>query len=116
MIITKKTPFTLEEIELMSEEYEYYIKVVLDLELKICSGGCILHSDSEKILIDKRSAQKDIWGGGVNMVTKDIDCNALINIKPRTGNNSIEIVSELTRTNFENLIKHFFSVYYGEQT
>jgi hypothetical protein len=110
MIITKSTPFTKEEIENLKEEFEIYIKTDIDIEKKICSAGCNLHADSEKILLEQGSLQKNIWGGGINTETKDIDFNAMINIS--TDNKSTEIQSEEIRNIYEKLTKYFFRELY----
>lgn len=48
MIITKSTPYTSEEIEKMREQFDVYIKTVIDIGKKICSSGCDRHFESEK--------------------------------------------------------------------
>lgn len=112
MIITKSEPFTEEEIEKLKEIFEVYIKTVMDVKKKVCSAGCDRHFESEKILLDKGSSQLDLWGGGVDLETKIIDSNSMINIKPTQGNNSNEIQSESIREEFERLSKFFFQKIY----
>lgn len=51
MIITKSTPYTQDEIEKLREEFDVYIKTVIDVEKKICSAGCDRHFESEEILL-----------------------------------------------------------------
>ena len=75
MIITKSTPFTKAEVKKLLEQFDPYIKTVIDIERGVCSAGCDRHYDSEKILLDKGSEQKNIWGGGIDMDTKEIDFN-----------------------------------------
>lgn len=91
MIITKNSPFIKEEIIKLRECFDIYIKTVIDVKKKICSAGCDRHFESEKILIEQCSKQEDIWGGGIDMETKIIDCNSFINIRPRQNNTSNEI-------------------------
>jgi len=43
MIITKSEPFEKEEIGKLGEEFEVYIKTVIDIENKICSAGMNRH-------------------------------------------------------------------------
>jgi len=64
--------------------------------------------ESEKILLDKDSSQSDLWGGGVDIATKIIDCNSFINIRPRDNNASNEIQNQIIRKKFEDLAKYFF--------
>lgn len=53
MIITKSKPFTKEEIEKLQEEFDVYIKTVIDVERKVCSAGANRHFESEKILLEQ---------------------------------------------------------------
>ena len=46
MIITKDTPFFKEEIEKLKEEFDSYIKTVIDIEKKVCSAGANRHFES----------------------------------------------------------------------
>ena len=108
MIITKPEPYSKEEIEKLKEKFEVYIKTVIDIKREICSAGCDRHFESEQILLKKGSKQTDLWGGGVDLETKLIDCNSFINIRPNDKNTSNEIQDQEIRKKFENLTKHFF--------
>lgn len=112
MVITKKRPFTKEEIKKLSELFDVYIKTVIDVKKKTCSAGCDRHIDSEKILLDQGSKQADLWGGGIDLETKIIDCNSMINIRPQQGNVSNEIHDAKMREEFEKLTKYFFNILY----
>ena|SRR3989344_7817827 len=108
MIITKSTPFTKAEIEKLKEYFDPYIKTVIDIDKEICSAGCDRHYDSEQVLLDKGSRQSDLWGGGVDLVTKEIDFNSFINIRPNQGNNSNEIQDATIREKYKKLTERFF--------
>jgi hypothetical protein len=108
MIITKSEPFTKEEIEQLKEQFDIYIKTVIDLEKKICSAGCDRHFESEKLLLEQGSAQSDLWGGGIDLETKIIDCNSFINVRSKDNNTSNEIQDSSLRKRFEDLTKYFF--------
>lgn len=108
MIITKSTPFTKEEIKKLRELFDIYIKTVIDVKKEICSAGADRHFESEKILLDQDSEQKDLWGGGIDLETKMIDCNSFINIRPKDENTSNEIQNPKIRKRFEDLSKYFF--------
>lgn len=112
MIITKSTPFTKEEIVQLREQFEIYIKTVIDIDKKICSAGCDRHFDSEKILLEKGSEQSHVWGGGLDLETKVIDFNSFINIRPTDNNTSNEIQSDTIRNQYEELTKYFFQELY----
>lgn len=108
MIATKSEPFSKEEIEKLKEQFEVYIKTVIDIEKKICSAGMDRHFEGEKILLDQRSKQSNLWGGGIDLETSTIDFNSFINIRPNDNNQSNEIQNPETRKKFEELMKFFF--------
>ena len=108
MIITKKEPYTKEEIEQLKDKFEFYIKTVIDIEKKICSAGADRHFESEKVLFEQGSKQADLWGGGIDIKTKVIDFNSFINIRPLDKNTSNEIQDAAIREEFETLTKYFF--------
>lgn len=108
MILTKKDPFSKEEIQKLSEEFETYIKTVIDLENKICSAGANRHFENEAVLLKKGAKQSNLWGGGIDLKTLAIDSNSMINIRPNDNNTSNEIQDTQTRETFEELTKYFF--------
>lgn len=112
MIITKSEPFTPNEIEKLREKFDVYIKTVIDIEKKVCSAGCDRHFESEAILLQNGSKQEDIWGGGIDLETKIIDCNSFINIRPTQNNTSNEIQDENIRKTYESLTRFFFNTIY----
>lgn len=112
MIITKSEPFTKEEIKKLRELFDVYIKTVIDVEKKICSAGADRHFESEKILLEEGSKQSNLWGGGIDIEAKIIDCNSFINVRPTDKNTSNEIQNEELRKQFEELSKYFFKGLY----
>ncbi len=112
MIITKTEPFTKEEIEKLRGEFDSYIKTVIDIDKRICSAGASRHFESEKILIDEGSSQRDVWGGGIDIQTKVVGYNSFINIRPNDGNPSDEVLDSSIRKTFEGITKYFFKTLY----
>ena len=108
VIITKGEPFTKEEIKRVSENFDVYIKTVIDVERKICSAGADRHFESEEILLKQGSKQADLWGGGIDLETKTVDFNSFINIRPNDNNTSNEIQDPEIRKEYEELTKFFF--------
>ena len=108
MILTKDEPFTKEEIQKLREIFDVYIKTVVDLKRKVCSAGCDRHFESEKVLLEDSSLQSDLWGGGIDLETKVVDCNSFINIRPRDHNTSNEIQDPKIREEFIDLMRFFF--------
>lgn len=109
MIITKEEPYTIEEIEKLKEQFDVYIKTVIDIKRKICSAGSDRHFESEEILLKKGSKQEDLWGGGIDLETKTIDFNSFINIRPTHNNTSNEIQNETIRKEYEEITRFFFT-------
>ena len=109
MIITKSKPYTKDEIEKLKERYEVYIKTVIDIDRKICCAGMEMHYEGEQRLLESGSSQSSVWGGGIDITTKQIDYNSFINIRPNDGNYRNEIESEKIRKRFRELMEYFFS-------
>ena len=108
MVITKDKPYSLGEVEQLKEQFEVYIKTVIDIEKKICSAGCDRHFASEALLLKMGSSQENIWGGGIDLETKTIDFNSFINIRPRQNNRSNEIQNAEISRKYEELTQYFF--------
>lgn len=114
MIITKSTPYTKDEIEDLKVQFDSYIKTVIDIEKKICSAGCDRHFESEKILLKQGSNQSDIWGGGIDIDSKDIDFNSFINIRPNDNNTANELLDPEKRKKYDELTRFFFKEIYEQ--
>lgn len=108
MIITKSEPFTKEEIGKLKEVFDVYIKTVIDIKKKVCSAGMDRHYQGEEILLKEGSKQADIWGGGLDLETKEVDYNSFINIRPSDNNTSNEIQNSEIRQVYQELTKYFF--------
>lgn len=112
MIIPTTQPYTLEQIEKLKEQFEVYVKTVIDIERKICVAGMDRHYEGEEILLKDGSKQSNLWGGGVDINSQNIDFNSFINIRPNDDNTSNEIQSAKTRNVYTELTKYFFKVIY----
>ena len=108
MLLTKNKPYTKEEIGKLKEEFESYIKTVIDIDLKICSAGANRHFENEVLLLKDGSTQSNLWGGGIDLKTLTIDNNSMINIRPNDNNLSNEVQNPEVRIKFEDLMKYFF--------
>lgn len=105
MIITKPEPFTKEEIEKVAQDLDGYIKVVIDIKQNILAAGGIRHAEAEQVLIRQGSNQGDLWGGGLDLETGEIDYDSMINIRPNDNNPSREVLSQEIRQRMTELIK-----------
>lgn len=110
MIITKSEPFTKEEVEKVAEDLDKYIKVVIDVKRNILAAGGIRHVEAEQILISQGSNQKDLWGGGLDLMTGSMDYDSMINIRPHDNNSSREVLSQEIRQKMTELINKILKV------
>jgi len=108
MIIIKKLAYTKGEVQKLRELFDIYIKTVIDIEKKVCCAGCDRHFECEELLLKQGSKQKNIWGGGIDLETKTIDMNSMVNIRPRDDNRSNEIQNPEKRKTYEELTKYYF--------
>ncbi len=104
MIIIIRKKATPDEVKKMALDYDGYIKLVVDINRRILAGGGERHFDAEQLLLQDGSQQENLWGGGIDWETKEIDYNSIINLRPRQ-NKSRDILSEQIRKEFESLIK-----------
>jgi len=105
IIIKKKV--TEKQFHELGRYFDGYIKVVVDVERGILAGGADRHFEEEKILLTNGSKQKDLWGGGFDIKTKEIDYNSVINLRPQE-NPSRDILSLDIRKKFDDIIKKIF--------
>lgn len=104
LVITKKA--TSEELKQMAEDLHGYIKVVVDIERGILAGGGKKHMDTEQVLLENGSKQENLWGGGLDLESSEIDYNSMINIRPSQKNFSRDIMSESIRAEFDTIVKN----------
>lgn len=108
LVISKKA--TKEEIGKMAQDFEGYVKVVVDIDKEILAGGGKRHADAEQTLLENGSRQDNLWGGGLDLETKEIDYNSIINLRPTQNNPSRDILSENIRKKFDTIVKKLLSV------
>lgn len=108
MLIKKKAKKA--EVEKMARRFAGYIKVVADIERGFLAGGAGRHVDEEKELLEDGSLQKDLWGGGLDLETKEIDYNSVINLRPNQDNPSRDIMSKQIRNRFAKIVKELLLI------
>jgi len=101
---------TEKNLQFAQEDYGKYIKIVLDVKNKLMAIGGEWHADGEKVLLEHEADKDNVWGGGIDLDTKNIDTIALINLRPNLGNNSQEILDKEARENFVNIVKERFEI------
>ena len=112
MIILTTTPYTPEQVDQLKEQFGVYIKTVIDIEKKVCIAGMDRHFEGEQMLLKSGSKQSNLWGGGIDLNSKDIDFNSFINIRPNDNNTSNEIQSVEIRSTYTKFTKYFFKKIY----
>lgn len=96
------------DIEKTAEHFKGYIKVVVDIERKILCAGADKHVDEEQILLADGSKQDNLWGGGIDIETYEIDYNSMINLRPNQDNPSRDILSQEIRAKFDEIVTKIF--------
>lgn len=84
------------------------VKLVVDIEKEILSAGCELHIDCAEELINAGSLNKNLWGANIYPKNKKIDFSAVFNIRPASGNRSMEIQDNAIREKVGAVIKNFY--------
>ena len=92
MIYIIRERATSQQIQAMLQPLGTYIKLAVDIERQILAGGGTLHADCEAVLLEDGSQQADIWGSDWNPTSQQVTYEALINIRPRQNNRSMEIL------------------------
>jgi Protein of unknown function (DUF5674) len=93
MILILRLRATKAQVNEMLTVHRFYIKMAVDIERNLLAGGGELHADCEAVLLDNGSRQDNIWGASWNPFTQEVFYEALINIRPRQNNRSMEILN-----------------------
>ena len=106
MILIFEKRATEEALKKVAEDFGgLYIKVVVDISREILAAGGERHFDAKQKLLEDGSKQVDLWGGGVDVKTGDIDYNSMINLRPNQDNLSRDIMSFEIRKEFDKIVK-----------
>ena len=92
MIHIIRSRATKQQMEEMLQTLSTYIKLAVDIQRGILAGGGVMHADCESALLEDGSNQEDIWGADWNPFSQQVTFEALINIRPRQNNPSLEIL------------------------
>jgi len=104
MLIIIKQKADDETLKKVAADLDGYIKVVVDINRKILSAGGKLHVDGEKLLLENDCRQADLWGGGVDLETGEVDFDSMINLRPGQNNKSREVLDQNIRRQMEMII------------
>ena len=96
---------TKQQVAEMLETLETYIKLAVDVHRGVLAGGAAMHADCEAVLLEDGSQQEDIWGADWDPAAQQVTFEALINIRPRQDNPSMDIIAAGTRAAVEEIVK-----------
>lgn len=105
MLLIVTTKADEEILKKAAEDLDGYIKFVVDIEKKILTAGGLRHFEGEQLLLKEGSQQKNLWGGGLDLETEEMDFDSMINIRPNQGNTSREILSEEIRVQVSEIVR-----------
>lgn len=90
--------------EIVSADLGGYTRVVVDVRRKILAAGGELRIHGKKLLMEDGSKQSDLWGGSIDFKTGDINFDSVINVRPKDGNRSREVLDKKIRKQMESII------------
>ncbi len=93
------------KLKQVSEDLNGYIKFVIDIKRGFLAAGGKRHVEAEQLLLQNGSKQNDLWGGGLDLETDDLDFDSMINIRPSAGNNSREVLAKDLRKSLEKIVR-----------
>ena len=102
IILTSKA--TRDQLIDICECFKGYVKVVVDIEKEILCAGADRHVDEEQELLKTESRQSNLWGGGLDLETGEIDYNSMINLRPNQDNPSRDILLKEIREKFDEIV------------
>ncbi len=97
MIHIMRSRATEQQVTEMLDSLETYIKLAVDIRRGILAGGGVMHADCEAVLLEDGSQQEDVWGADWDPASRQVTFQALINIRPRQDNPSMDILADATR-------------------
>ena len=94
-ILVLSKPIEASELKRLAERWDGdMVKFVADLRRGLIAVGGEMHADAERVLLESGGAQADLWGANYYPGRGEgerIEFTSLINIRPRSGNRSMEI-------------------------
>lgn len=94
-----------QQLQEMLETLQTYVKLAVDVRLRIVAGGGEMHADCEAALLDEGSRQEDVWGADWFPESQTVRFQSLINIRPKQGNRTMELTDASLRQRIESIVK-----------
>lgn len=105
MVLMLAVKISSEQLKKISQDLDGYIKFVVDISKGIMAAGGTRHVEGEELLLGDGSKQEDLWGGGYDLETQEMDFDSMINIRPDQGNSSREVLDSGVRKKIEQIAK-----------
>ena len=105
MLLIIRQKVTKKQLSNIAKHFAGYVKIVVDIEKELITAGADRHFEEERLLLEEGSKQNNLWGGGVDLETKEIDYNSVINLRPNQDNPSRDILSKSIREKFDKIVK-----------
>ena len=102
MLTQKVTP---DQLKKLAEDLDGYIKFVVDVKRGILTAGGARHVDGEQMLLKDGSKQGDLWGGGYDLQSGELDFDSMIDIRPTQDNPSREVLDLSVRKKVEEVAR-----------
>lgn len=100
---------TVKELSAMAASmYGSLVKGVVDINKKLLVLDAEMHADEEQLLLEKGSAQNDLWG--INLypgkfgTDEFIEFDSMINIRPRRNNMSRDVEDSAIRNQISEIV------------
>jgi hypothetical protein len=107
MLLLVTSKLSQEDLKKAAEDLDGYVKFVVDLEKEIITAGGKMHIEGKALMLKNDSQQKNLWGGGIDLETGQMDFDSMINVRPGDGNPSREVLSLEIRERMEKIVKKF---------
>jgi hypothetical protein len=104
MVVIIKSKISPDAYKSVTEDFDGYLKVVVDVRRRLLAAGGKKHVDAEQALLQDGSRQEDLWGAGLDLATNEMDFDSLINIRP-TQNASREVLDRELRQDIEEITR-----------
>ncbi len=105
MITLIRSPIDRATLEQTAQDIPGYVKFVVDIKLGIATIGGLRHLEGEQLLLQNGSSQTNLWGGGLDLATGEIDFDSMINIRPNQNNPSREVLDGQIRDQMAQIMK-----------
>jgi hypothetical protein len=89
----------------MLQELGTFIKLAVDIQRNILTGGGAMHADCEALLLQDGSNQADLWGADRILSIQKVEFDALINIRPNQQNYSMAIQDPSIKQRIESITR-----------